>query len=262
MDAYWNKENGEIKYQFGDGCAIDQQLGQWHASLCGLGDILDAGHSRKALEAVYRHNFKKTLRHHFNPCRIYATGDESTTIICDWPEGTRRPMISAPYSEEGWPGCEYQAASHMLLKDMYDEGLELTHAVRSRFDGVKRNPWNEFECGSNYSRSMSSYALLLALSGFRFDKAKGYLGFVPHDPSKNRRYFWSVEGAYGLFIQQEQKRTLRVISGSFSLSRLETDCETTSVTLNGKPLSFSQEDHVVCLETPVKMNEADMLALF
>lgn len=41
MDAYWDEEHREIKYQIGEGSSIDQVLGQWHASLYGLGEILD-----------------------------------------------------------------------------------------------------------------------------------------------------------------------------------------------------------------------------
>ena len=261
MEAYWNSEVGEIKYQFGDGCAIDQQLGQWHASLCGLGEILDPNQSRKALESVYKYNYKRTLRKHFNPCRIYATGDESTTIICDWPEGKKRPLISAPYSEEGWPGCEYAAASHMLMSGMYEEGIELVHVVRARFDGSNRNPWNEFECGSNYSRSMSSYALLIALSGFKYDMTKGYLGFTPHDPLTNRNYFWSVDSAYGLFNQQEQTRRFSVTYGTVTLQQLETDRPVEKVTLNGTTLSFSLNGCCVTFTAPLTLHEGDVLEL-
>jgi non-lysosomal glucosylceramidase len=42
-------------------------------------------------------------------------------------------------------------------------------ALRKRHDGYRRNPWNEVECGHHYARSMASWALLPALSGFRVD---------------------------------------------------------------------------------------------
>ena len=38
---YWAEDLGELKYQLGEGCNIDQVLGQWHADLYGLGDLLD-----------------------------------------------------------------------------------------------------------------------------------------------------------------------------------------------------------------------------
>ena len=52
-----------------------------------------------------------------------------------------------------------------------DEGLQIVAAVRSRYTGRVRNPWNEYECGNYYARAMSSYALLIALSGFSLFRA-------------------------------------------------------------------------------------------
>ncbi len=57
-------------------------------------------------------------------------------------------------------GFEYQVASHMIQEGLVHEGLQIVRSVRERFDGERRNPWNEFECGSNYARAMASYALL------------------------------------------------------------------------------------------------------
>ena len=47
MEAYWSEEYGEIKYQIGDGCLTDQILGQWHADIAGLGDLLVARQCRR-----------------------------------------------------------------------------------------------------------------------------------------------------------------------------------------------------------------------
>ena len=53
-------------------------------------------------------------------------------------------------------------------KGFVKEGLTIVKALRSRYDGRIRNPWNEYECGNYYARAMASYALLGALSGFRY----------------------------------------------------------------------------------------------
>ena len=66
-------------------------------------------------------------------------------------------------------GYEYAAAIQMIQSGLVDEGMAVVTAMRDRYDGEKRNPWNEFECGSNYARSMASYSLLNAFSGFQFD---------------------------------------------------------------------------------------------
>ncbi|RME61552.1 MAG: hypothetical protein D6790_07615, partial [Caldilineae bacterium] len=173
LNTYWDEEHGEIKYQIGEGSSIDQVVGQWHASLYGLGEVFDPEQVRSAVAAIFRHNFVPEMRSHPNPCRIYSLNDEAGLVICAWPGGVRKPVIPAPYSQETMNGFEYAAASHMIMHGMVEEGMTCVEALRRRYDGERRNPWNEFECGSNYARSMASYALLLAFSGFRFDSARG-----------------------------------------------------------------------------------------
>lgn len=83
------------------------------------------------------------------------------------------------YSDEVWPGVEYHVAAHLLLEGFANEALEVVGAVRDRHDGTRRNPWDEVECGHHYARSMSSFTLLLAATGFRCDLASGWLSFEP-----------------------------------------------------------------------------------
>jgi uncharacterized protein (DUF608 family) len=64
MQGYRSDEYGEIKYQIGGECLTDQILGQWHADLAGLGDLLSPDHVSSALRAIYRENFRAN---HFNP---------------------------------------------------------------------------------------------------------------------------------------------------------------------------------------------------
>ena len=60
--SYWNDESLEIKYQIGEGCMIDQVIAQWHANLCGLGEIFDPEHTRQALQSIYKYNFKPNFQ--------------------------------------------------------------------------------------------------------------------------------------------------------------------------------------------------------
>ena len=214
-DTYWNEEAKELKYQMGEGCAIDQLLGQWHANLCGLGEIFDAAKVRTALASIYKYNFKRDFTRHFNPGRIYALNGERGAVICEWPEGKVRPVVSAPYCEEAWSGCEYQLAAHMIQEGLIDEGITLVEAVRDRYDGAKRNPFNEMECGSNYARSMASYSLIPAFSGFGCNMAAGEMSFAPVR-MKNGAFscFWSIEGAWGVFDITGDQAHLRVLYGA------------------------------------------------
>jgi hypothetical protein len=90
-----------------------------------------------------------------------------------------KPLISFVYSDEIWTGVEYQAAASMIYSGLVDEGLEVVKAVRDRHDGLRRNPWAEHESGVHYARAMSSWAVLLALSGAQYDGVEKSLGFTP-----------------------------------------------------------------------------------
>jgi uncharacterized protein (DUF608 family) len=176
---YWNIEKDELKYQIGDGCEIDQLLGQWHAALSGLGDIFDPDQRKIALRSMFRHLYKPSMRELVNLWRVFAINDESGVIMCDYPEGVYRPVIPISYTEECMTGFEYAFAGLLIREGMTEEGLTVVRSVRNRYDGKKRNPWNEIECGSNYARAMASFALLPIFSGLEFDLPHGHLGFSP-----------------------------------------------------------------------------------
>ena len=259
MDTYWNAEAGEIKYQIQNGCGIDQALACWMSEMSGLGEILDRGKVDSALSAVYRHNFKPELRAHVNPCRVYGLNDEAGTVICAWPEGVKKPVVPVPYAEETMHGFEYQAASHLIAHGFEEEGLRMVKAVRDRYDGRRRNPWNEMECGSNYARSMASWALLLIYSGLVYDLPRGRLGFRPLKGAG--RFFWSVEGAWGEADVAENGLTLAVTEGGITLRRLALNgaWQAADVRLNDAAVGFTAEDGDVVFDAPVILRAGDTL---
>lgn len=193
VDAY--------KYQHGAGCLADQLLGQLNAHLAGLGYVLPPRRVRKAIGAVFRHNLLNDFTRHDNCQRTYALNDEAGLLLCTWPDGGR-PRIPFPYSHEVWTGIEYQVASHLIWEGLVDEGLAVVKAVRDRHDGVKRSPWNEFECGHHYARAMASWGLILALSGYSCDMAEGRIGFAPRINGDDFRCFFSTGTAWGIYTQR------------------------------------------------------------
>ena len=225
MSAYWNAEKGEIAYQIGEGCGIDQVLAQWHAEMIGLGEIFEKKKVHSALQAVYRYNYKDSMREHFNPCRLYALNDEAGTIICSFPPHVQAPQITITYAEEAMHGFEYQSAAHMLREGMIKESMDMVAAIRDRYDGEKRNPWNEMECGSNYARSMASFSLLLAYAGFRYNAAEGMIGFAPvggtaGEDAESFRTFWSLDHGWGTAEITPEKTVIRLSGGNLPLKML------------------------------------------
>lgn len=256
--VYWSDEAHQLKYQIAEGCGVDQVLAQWMCELSGVGDILDRSHVAEALRSIYRYNFKPSLRDHFNPCRIYGLNDDAGLVICEWPEGKEKPVVPIPYAEETMHGFEYQAAIHMIMHGMEEEGMNVVRGIRQRYDGEKRNPWNEFECGSNYARSMASYALLLAYSGFHFDMVRKKMGMKPLRPGC---YFWSLDGAWGVCTVEGSFAELEVLYGELTLkSWVVPDAEkVVGMTLDGVDQAFTADEDALKLNHEITLKAGGKL---
>lgn len=254
----------EIKHQIGEGCHIDQVIGQWHAHIVGLGYIFNPDKVRKALKSIFKYNFIENFREYFNPCRIYALNNEKGIVICTWPKRDM-PRVPVPYFSECMNGFEYQAACHMIYEGLIEEGLSIVKAIRDRYDGEKRNPWNEFECGSNYARSMASYSLLLALSGFEYDMTKGHIGFSPKINGENFYCFWSLNTGWGSFEIHENKVQFTVKSGHISLNSFACDVFETkqieAIVLGEREVPFVVEDSCMRFESQINIKADEILCV-
>ncbi|MFH1571635.1 MAG: GH116 family glycosyl hydrolase [Gemmatimonadota bacterium] len=198
------------KYQYGTGCVSDGVMGQWYTTMLGLPDALTRSRARRHLAAIFKHNFRRSLRGHANPQRPgYALNDEPGTLLCSWPRGGK-PTLPFVYSDEVWTGIEYQVASHMIYEGLVAEGLSVVRAVRQRYDGRVRNPWNEYECGNYYARAMASYGVLLALSGCRYRAPAAQLEVAPRVGQPRGRFFFATGGAWGTVEYDRRAGRIRV----------------------------------------------------
>ena len=198
------------------------------------------------------------MRNFYNPCRVFALNDEAGLVMCEWPEGTRKPMIPIPYSQEVMTGFEYAAAILMIQSGLVEEGLTVVSAIRDRYDGEKRNPWNEIECGSNYARTLASYALLNAFSGFAFDLSQGMITFNPIRAGKERfQVFWSLASGWGRYCQSQEVVELEVLYGRLELRRLRLpflqEGEVKAVRVGGQPVTFTQVDGELVFNKAVRV---------
>jgi len=197
-------------YQFGSGCLVDQLVGQYMAHVLELGHLLNPENVRTTLKSLHKYNFKNDLFDHWNVMRTYALNDESALLICTWPRGGR-PERPFPYFSEVMTGFEYQAAVHMLYEGLLDEGLEVIRGIRNRYDGQRRSPWNEAECGNHYARAMASWGAVLALSGFHCSAVKKEIGFAPKINKDAFQTFWSAGNAWGSFEQKVNDKTQQAV---------------------------------------------------
>jgi non-lysosomal glucosylceramidase len=167
---YYAQVPEQSAHEFGRGCLSDQLLGQWWAHQLELGYLLPRDHVRSALKSVVTHNLRHGFRDFKHGYRVFADADDSGLLVCTWPKGGR-PEVPVRYCDEVWTGVEYQVACHCFMEGLRAEGYAILEAVRQRYDGSRRNPFNEIECGDHYARALAGFSVLEGLTGFRYNAA-------------------------------------------------------------------------------------------
>ncbi len=178
-------------FQLGKGCLVDQLVGQYMAHVCDLGYIVDESHIKTTLKSIMKYNYRPSMADHFNNMRSYSLGDEAGLLMASFPNG--RPKVPFPYFAETMTGFEYTAANGMLYEGMTEEGLKVIAGIRNRYDGRKRSPFDEAECGHHYARAMTAYGAVLALTGFHYSGVMKKMAFS-HEPGT---YFWANGYSWG-----------------------------------------------------------------
>ena len=196
------------EFQLGEGCLVDQLVGQFMARVCDLGTLVDEGHARTTLRSILTYNFRPDLHAHFNNMRVFAMAEDAALLMAGYPKG--RPENPFPYFAEVMTGFEYTAAVGMLYEGLEDEGLRCIRMVRARYDGRRRNPFDEAECGHHYARAMASWAAILALTGFHYSAVTKTLKLG----TRAGRFPWSTGKAWGdveIARTEDAPGTLRVV---------------------------------------------------
>lgn len=206
-------------FQLGEGCLVDQLVGQFVAHVCDLGYLADAEHIRETLRSIYRYNRIEEVYEHFNCMRSFVLGQESALLMAGYPKS--RPEKPFPYYTEAMTGFEYAAAIGMLYEGQIEAGLQCIQDIRDRYDGLKRNPFNEAECGHHYARAMASWAAVPALTGFHFSNVTHTMKFA----AKPGTFFWSNGYAWGMCTLRKNGRGMEVdlcvAHGQLALKRFE-----------------------------------------
>lgn len=207
------------RHQIGGGVLADGVFGCWQARLAGLDSIIDPAKERSHLRSIVRHNFLHSFCGRVCPQRWhYAADDEAGLLLSSWPNGDRPPLPFV-YSDEVWTGIEYAVASHLLLLGETEDGLRIVRAARSRYDGRWRNPFAEEEAGLWYGRALSSYALLPALTGIRYEPESETLVIAPTGLGDFAALF-TADGAWGVAGVRESQPFAEVREGQLPLRYL------------------------------------------
>jgi non-lysosomal glucosylceramidase len=231
------------EYQLAEGCLVDQLVGQFMAHVCGLGYLTKPDNVKKTLQSIMKYNYCEPMQTHFNNMRSFAMGDEAALLMASYPK--KRPEKPFSYFNEVMTGFEYTAAIGMLYEGLNDMGLQCIQNVRNRYDGKKRSPYNEAECGHHYARAMASWASILALTEFHYSGVERAFTITANDGT----YFWSNGYAYGTCAIQsdghKKSVTITALGGDLKLKSLRLQkfgsmhLDVTRHIVSGNPMTFT-----------------------
>ncbi len=225
-------------FQLGPGCLVDQLAGQYMAHVLGLGYLGKKENIQTALKTVMKNNFRDHFDNQFNNMRSYVMDKESGLVMASWPKG--RLKVPFPYFAESMSGFEYTAAVGMIYEGQTAEGLKCIQSIRQRFDGEKRNPFDEPECGHHYARAMASWSAVLALTGFEYSGVTKSMKFAGNPGPQ----FWSNGYNWGTCSITGNRVIITVHNGELQLNSLTIEGLGTKVWKN-KPARISDKMEIV-----------------
>ena len=263
------------------GCPIEQLMGQAWAYNVGLGTIIDPQKANTAIDSMWKYNFTTdagAYRDKFKDGRWYAMSGDPGLIMCTWPAGGADALEKgnkgfSAYDNECWTGSEHEIATAMMWEGQVDKALAEERAINDRYAGDKRNPWDECECGSHYSRALSSFGVFTAACGFEYDGPAQSMAFAPRiHPDEFRAAFLAAHG-WGTFSQKAADGALTakldLKHGSLSLKQLAliapagADGKNVSATIGGRPVqlisSIAKRRVTIVFASPIELKEGQAL---
>ena len=257
-------------------CDATQLFGQNWAHQLGLGQILSAENCKKAMESVYKYNFTPDMSTVYDfakpKYRTLADKGEAAMINGSWPVEAPLPFENTHDKTDIWSGLEYDAACNMLNAGLIDQAFVVVKAIANRYDGVKRNPWNEIEGSDHYSRSMQAWNMLRSLNGTYYNGPKGILSFDPQITPEDYQAFFSVAKGYGNYKQEKKGQaahyTLALKYGTLTLNELSlpqlVEAKEYAIKLNGcsKKVTYTVKGKQIILNTAsLKLKADDVLTV-
>ena len=182
----------------------DQLDGEWFLRMAGLGGNIDDERVSKVLDLIFKYNFD----------------DEQGLLNATVPANKKTTLATYKNCQTiaVWTGIGYAFAALALavgLKDIADEEIKSINDNQMRFGHF----WDHWECGHHYTRPMSSWSILNAVSGMSVDCENKKLSFKPID--KNVSFPLCLPDVLAKAEFTNGELTLDFISGSLDEWEIE-----------------------------------------
>ncbi|MDE3066348.1 MAG: hypothetical protein KGJ60_02230 [Verrucomicrobiota bacterium] len=222
-------------------CMSDQVSGEWFSHLMGLPTTTSTANLATATDSIWKNNFSP------------ETGLRNATAPRGGPDGLVMDNLQAGGV---WSGIEYAFASFLMDHGRFADGARLVEAVHRRYLRAGM-PWNHVECGSHYTRAMSSWTTLLAATGFKPDRPAQSLAVLPGVPGDFHAPWVTADG-FGRLSRKAGSLIFDCHSGALTFKRLWVSLPNTqpSVRLAGRAVeaAVSREGAVSRLEFSVPLS--------
>jgi uncharacterized protein (DUF608 family) len=202
--------NGEYYSLWVDGktrdelCMSDQISGEWFSHLIGFPTTISEKNLNQSIDSIVKHNFNSEFGLH------NATAPR---------RGTELLALTTLQAGGLWSGIEFAFASLLMDHGRYADGVKIVEAVHRRYLRAGQ-PWNHVECGGHYSRAMSSWATLLAATGFKPDIPNKTLSIIPA-ALEDFRAPWVTAFGYGTISRAGRTLSIHCAQGALNLKSLK-----------------------------------------
>lgn len=206
-EQLWNGDYYRLCFDPVDGIAnhgvmADQVNGDWFLRQSSGHGLLPDARVRSALRAILE----------------FCSASQGFIANCAWPFGGAIEIgrHTSDQANSPWSGVEYALAAHLVLMGMEAEGLQVAQDVWQRYEQAGLR-FNHIECGANYYRALSSWAVYLALTGFAWDALEQVLTLrVRRGPA---RYVLNTPSAWGEVISTGPRGelTFALIQGELTI---------------------------------------------
>jgi uncharacterized protein (DUF608 family) len=214
--------NGEYYNLWVDGtsrdelCMTDQISGEWFTQLIGITATGSDENLRRAISSIFKYNFNSEFGLHNATAPKRGAG-----------------LLALNNLQAGglWSGIEFAFASFLMDRGRYADGVKIVEAIHRRYLRAGQ-PWNHVECGGHYSRAMSSWATLLAATGFKPDVPHKTLTIMPvvqgdfHAP-------WVTASGYGTIARAGRTLSIHCLSGTLELNAIRVWATARTIRIGG-----------------------------